>query len=80
MTYNANTPCEGPTPSLQVCDATSSSVRLAWQRPRRADPLSEEQQVLLALQHEEAVHELVRRRFLLTTERYLKSDLGTLLG
>ncbi|SDM83162.1 hypothetical protein SAMN05192555_12113 [Franzmannia pantelleriensis] len=78
MTYNAN-PCKGPTLSLQVCDATSGSVRLAWRHPRQA-PLSEEDQILLALKREEAVHDLVRRHFLLTTERYLKSDLGALQG
>ena len=76
MTYNTNTPLKGPTPSLQVCDATSGSVRLAWQRPCRADLLSEEQQVLLALQREEAAHDLVRRRFLLTTEQYLKGEIS----
>nr|WP_163501261.1 hypothetical protein [Halomonas socia] len=76
MTYRINTTFKGPNPSLQVCDATSGSVRLAWQRPRRTDPLSEEQQVLLALQREEAVHDLFRRLFLLTTEQYLKGELG----
>ncbi|MBD3898360.1 hypothetical protein IEI94_21110 [Halomonas sp. ML-15] len=75
MTNNTNTSFKAPNPSLQICDATSCSVRMAWEHSRQA-PLSEEQQMLQALQREEAAHDLVRRRFLLTTEQYLKSDLG----
>ncbi|MCG6658864.1 hypothetical protein HOP52_13975 [Halomonas campisalis] len=75
MTYCANTRFKGASPALQVCDATSGSVRLAWQSPRPDSALSEADQALLQLRRDEALHELFRRLFLRTTEQYLKGEL-----
>lgn len=76
MSYRNTTTLNGPSASLQVCDATSGSVRMAWARPRPPEELTDDERVLLALKREEAVHDLFRRLFLLTTEQYLKNDLG----
>ncbi|WP_111415462.1 hypothetical protein [Billgrantia lactosivorans] len=62
-------------PTLQICDATPGSVRLARSYPRQDAGLSEEEWALLQLRREEAIHELFRRSFLLTSERYLKGEL-----
>lgn len=70
-----NTAIRWANPSLQICDATSGSVRLAWKYPRQDTCLSEEAWALLQLRREEAIHDLFRRSFLLTSERYLKGEL-----
>ncbi|WP_104203283.1 hypothetical protein [Billgrantia saliphila] len=76
MPYRINTALKGANPTLQICDATSGSVRLAWEYPRHDPALSEEDRELLQLRREEAIHELFRRLFLLTTEQYLKGELA----
>ncbi|MCE8035772.1 hypothetical protein EKK97_02105 [Billgrantia tianxiuensis] len=73
MTYRTNTASSRPT--LQICDATSGSVRLAREYPRHDTTLSQEEFELLQLYREEARHDLFRRSFLLTSERYLKGEL-----
>ena len=75
MTYCINTRLKGANPALQICDAASGSVRLAWEYPRHDPALSEADRELLQLRREEAIHELFRRLFLLTTEQYLKGEL-----
>lgn len=75
MPYCFSTAKRGANPSLQICDATSGSVRLAWKYPRQDTCLSEEEWALLQLRREEAIHDLFRRSFLLTSERYLKGEL-----
>ncbi|MGR2740587.1 hypothetical protein ACUY1T_19245 [Billgrantia sp. Q4P2] len=75
MPYSINTAIRGASPALQVCDASSGSVRLAWKYPRQDTCLSEEEWSLLQLRREEAIHDLFRRSFLLTSERYLKGEL-----
>lgn len=76
MSYHINTRLRGPNPMLQICDASSGSVRLAWEYPRQDPALSEEERLLLELRRDEAVHELFRRLFMLTTEQYLKGEIG----
>ncbi len=75
MPYCFSTANRGANPSLQICDATSGSVRLAGIYPRQDTCLSEEEWALLQLRREEAIHDLFRRSFLLTSERYLKGEL-----
>ncbi|GAA0558134.1 hypothetical protein ACFQH5_07165 [Halomonas salifodinae] len=75
MSYRINTGLRGANPTLQICDASSGSVRLAWEYPRQDPKLSVEDRELLAMRREEAIHELFRRLFLLTTEQYLKGEL-----
>ncbi len=62
-------------PALQICDVTPGSVRLAREYPRHDTALSQEEFELLQLHREEARHELFRRSFMLTSERYLKGEL-----
>lgn len=75
MSYRVNTAYRGVNSSLQICDATSGSVRLAWKYPRQDTCLSEEEWALLQLRREEAIHDLFRRSFMLISERYLKGGL-----
>ncbi|WP_304526618.1 hypothetical protein [Halomonas sp. I5-271120] len=75
MPYQIDTRLKGANPSLQIRDSSSGSVRLAWEYPRRASSDGEDEE-LLALKREEAIHELFRRLFLLTTEQYLKGEAG----
>lgn len=75
MSYQIETRLKGGNPVVQICDASSGSVRLAWEYPRASPELSsEDDEALLALRKDEAVHELFRRLFLLTTEQYLKGE------
>ncbi|MFC3284078.1 hypothetical protein [Litchfieldella rifensis] len=76
MPYRINTAFKGANPTLQICDASSGSVRLAWEYPRQDPQLAEEDHELLEMKREEAIHELFRRLFLLTTEQYLKGEIG----
>lgn len=73
MAYHIKTAFRGSNPTLQICDVSSGSVRMAWEYPREAG--REEDPELAALRREEAIHELFRRLFLLTTEQYLKGEL-----
>lgn len=75
MPYQIDTRLKGANPSLQIRDSSSGSVRLAWEYPRQAAWDGEDEE-LLALKREEAIHELFRRLFLLTTEQYLKGEAG----
>ena len=75
MPYCINTALKGTNPVLQICDATTGSVRMAWEYPRTPDGQDEEARELLAIEREEAIHDLFRRLFLLTTEQYLKGEL-----
>jgi len=75
MSYFTHTAIRGATPALQICGATSCSVRLAREYPRHDTALSQEEFELLQLHREEARHELFRRSFMLTSERYLKGEL-----
>ncbi|MDI5933517.1 hypothetical protein [Halomonas kalidii] len=75
MPYRINTGLKDSNPTLQICDASSGSVRVAWEYPRRDPHLSAEELELLQLRREEAIHDLFRRLFLLTTEQYLKGEL-----
>ncbi|GHC38142.1 hypothetical protein [Aidingimonas halophila] len=74
MSYQIETRLNGSNPVVQICDASSGSVRLAWEYPRELPDLTAEDEAMLALRREEAVHELFRRLFLLTTEQYLKGE------
>ncbi|EPC00309.1 hypothetical protein L861_07375 [Litchfieldella anticariensis FP35 = DSM 16096] len=76
MPYRINTGLKGTNPTLQICDASSGAVRLAWEYPRQDPALSEEDRELLTLRREEAIHELFRRLFMLTTEQYLKGEIS----
>lgn len=76
MSYRIDTALRGANPTLRICDASSGSVRLAWEYPKQNSDLSEEERELLTLRREEAIHELFRQLFLLTTEQYLKGELG----
>ncbi|SDL49008.1 hypothetical protein SAMN05661010_01779 [Modicisalibacter muralis] len=76
MAYRIDTVLRGVNPTLRICDATSGSVRLAWEYPRQEPNVSDEERDLLTLRREEAIHELFRRLFLLTTEQYLKGEAG----
>ncbi len=79
MPYHINTGLrKGTYPTLQICDATTGSVRVAWEYPQEPADLTEEEQELFQLRREEAVHDLFRRLFLLTTEQYLKGELDEL--
>ncbi|WP_168015094.1 hypothetical protein [Halomonas salinarum] len=75
MPYQIDTRLKGANPSLQIRDASSGAVRLAWEYPRCAPPEGEEvDEELLALKREEAIHELFRRLFMLTAEQYLAGE------
>ncbi|WP_227370751.1 hypothetical protein [Halomonas sp. M20] len=74
MAYSITSGLKGTNPTLQICDASSGSVRLAWEYPREENPTDRTDPDLLALKQEEAVHNLFRRLFLLTTEQYLKGE------
>ena len=76
MSYRIDTALRGTSPTLRICDTTSGSVRLAWEYPKQESDLSEEERELLTLRREEAIHELFRQLFLLTTEQYLKGEHG----
>jgi hypothetical protein len=76
MPYRINTGLrKGAHPTLQICDASTGSVRVAWEYPREPADLSEEERELFHLRREEVIHDLFRRLFLLTTEQYLKGEL-----
>ncbi|SHF87249.1 hypothetical protein SAMN02745148_03730 [Modicisalibacter ilicicola DSM 19980] len=74
MTYCIRTAFEGGKPTLQICDASSGSVRFAREPPREDSMPQEVDPDELALRREEAAHNLFRRLFLLTTEQYLKGE------
>ena len=77
MPYQIDTRLKGANPSLKIRDASSGAVRLAWEYPRQVSgegAAEGEDEELLALKREEAIHELFRRLFLLTTEQYLKGE------
>ncbi|GAB2786356.1 hypothetical protein GCM10027040_10540 [Halomonas shantousis] len=75
MTYRINTGLKGTNPTLQIFDATSGSVRLAWEYPKHDPTLADEDPDLLAERREAAIHQLFCRLFLLTTEQYLKGEI-----
>nr|WP_299245751.1 hypothetical protein [uncultured Halomonas sp.] len=77
MPYSITSGFKGTNPTLQICDASSGSVRLAWEYPRKENPTDQTDPDVLALKQEEAVHTLFRRLFLLTTEQYLKEEAST---
>ncbi|MBY5967726.1 hypothetical protein [Halomonas denitrificans] len=75
MSYRIKTALHGANPTLEIFDVSSGSMRMAWEYPKvmaNADTDPE----LAAMRREEAIHELFRRLFLLTTEQYLKGELG----
>lgn len=76
MPYDAKTGPKGASPTPQICDATSGSVRVAWEAPRELTAMTEEERELWALRREEAIHGLFRRLFPLTAERYLRGEMG----
>lgn len=73
MAYHIRAASRGTTPSLQICDVSACSVRMAWQ-PCVASGKEEGEAELDALRRDEAIAEHLRR-FLRTTERYLKGEL-----
>lgn len=76
MPYPIHSTSRGVKPSLHIMDASSGSVRLGRVSPQQASQISDEEEALRSLRHEEAIQELLRRRFLRTTEQYLKGELG----
>ncbi|MDT8893130.1 hypothetical protein RSO41_00565 [Halomonas sp. I1] len=74
MAYHIKTAFRGTNPILQICDVSSGSVRMAWEYPKD-DLERDDDPELLAMRREEAIHDLFRRLFLLTTEQYLKGEL-----
>ncbi|RTQ99151.1 hypothetical protein [Halomonas nitroreducens] len=77
MAYHIKTAFRGANPILEICDISSGSVRMAWEYPR-VDSARDEDLELAAMRREEAIHELFRRLFLLTTEQYLKGELDAM--
>lgn len=75
MPYPIHATPRGVKPNLHIMDASSGSVRLGREPPRQASPSSDEEEALRSLRHEAATQELLRRRFLRTTEQYLKGEL-----
>lgn len=59
-------------PRLQIKEAESGAVRLVWDHPQG---LGGESEPARELATEEALHELFRRLFLLTTAQYLNGQL-----
>lgn len=74
MSYRIKTALHGANPTLEIFDVSSGSVRMAWEYPRVTED-TENDPEQLAMRQEEAIHELFRRLFLLTTEQYLKGEL-----
>lgn len=74
MSYRIKTALHGANPTLEIFDVSSGSMRMAWEYPRVTED-TENDPELLAMRREEAIHELFRRLFLLTTEQYLKGEL-----
>ena len=70
MSYRIDAGCKEGRPYLQLRDADSGCVRLAWQGP--AAQAAEDSELARALAAEEAMHALFKRLFLLTTEQYLR--------
>lgn len=79
MPNRFNAAARNSRPALQIFDATSGSVRLAREYPRHDSCYTQEELELLQLNREEARHDLFRRSFLLTSERYLKSELAEIV-
>ncbi|MCC5882261.1 MAG: hypothetical protein JJU25_06430 [Halomonas sp.] len=79
MSNRFNAAARNSSPALQIFDATSGSVRLAREYPRHDSYYTQEELELLQLNREEARHDLFRRSFLLTSERYLKSELAEIV-
>ncbi len=73
MADHIRTASRGSNPTLQICDVSSGSVRMAWEHPR--DVSGDEDPELAAIRRDEAIAEHLRR-FLRTTERYLKAELN----
>nr|WP_298379509.1 hypothetical protein [uncultured Halomonas sp.] len=74
MSYRVVPVLKGTHPTLQICDASSGSVRMAWEHPQEEASANQMDPDMLALKHEEAVHNLFRRLLLLTTKQYLKGE------
>nr|WP_300312948.1 hypothetical protein [Halomonas sp.] len=74
MSYRIKTALHGANPTLEIFDVSSGSMRMAWEYPNVADDPDTDPE-LLTMRREEAIHELFRRLFLLTTEQYLKGEL-----
>ncbi|MBB3140508.1 hypothetical protein [Halomonas organivorans] len=71
MAYHIQAASRGATPTLQICDVSACSVRMAWE-PCVAS--GDEDPDLAELRRDEAIAEHLRS-FLRTTERYLKGEL-----
>ncbi|KXS36364.1 MAG: hypothetical protein AWU55_3009 [Halomonadaceae bacterium T82-2] len=77
MTYRIHSTLHGANPCLEILDASSGSVRLAWEYPRQPAGGEATDPDLLAMERERAVHQLFCRLFLLTTEQYLKGEIAS---
>ena len=75
MSYRIKTALHGANPTLEIFDVSSGSMRMAWEYPKEVGS-EEKDPELASLRREEAIRELFRRLFLLTTEQYLKGELG----
>lgn len=73
MSYRIKTALHGANPTLEIFDVSSGSMRMAWEYPKVTEDAENDPEIL-AMRREEAIHELFRRLFLLTTEQYLKGE------
>lgn len=71
MSYQIEAGYREGRPYLQVREADSGSVRLAWEYPT-VTPV-EDSELARTLAVDEAIHSLFKRLFLLTTEQYLRN-------
>ncbi|WP_290652981.1 hypothetical protein [Aquisalimonas sp.] len=77
MPYQVIAQLNGRNPVLQIRDTSSNQMRLVWEY-RKPSELGESVsgELLADLEREEALHDLFRRLFLLTTEQYLRGELS----
>lgn len=72
MSHRIDRASRGLQPRREVCDVSAGSIRMAWTGSAEGGG---EDAALAALRREEAIAEHLRR-FLRTTERYLKGELA----
>ncbi|MCK2185212.1 hypothetical protein [Halomonas getboli] len=73
MAHHIRAAVHGTHPIWQVCDVSACAVRMAWAHAH--DEADYEDPASAAMRREEAIAEH-QRRFLRTTERYLRGELG----
>lgn len=74
MSYDIDAHIRNGRPNLRIRDASTGSVRLTWDCPAAGKDAASDAEMLQRLALEEAVHDLFKKLFLMTSARYLREE------